>query len=182
VTQKTSRTVAAAVIAGSLALGSVAVLVPQASAQTATSAPAAATKTRPESISVTLGRLVTAGTITQAQADAVKAAVADAVKAAVKAARSSRSSAGATAPATTTLANRESARRTKYGAIVTPLVTAGTITQAQADAIVSAIATRPDVTSTAADRRGKSRGDKSGTGRAGKRSRSGASTTTVVRS
>jgi hypothetical protein len=65
-----------------------------------------------------IAALVSAGTITQAQGDAVNAAIK-----------------ASTAPRSTT----DAERRSKYNTIMAPLVSASTITQAQADAIVNAI-------------------------------------------
>jgi hypothetical protein len=62
--------------------------------------------------------LVTAGTITQAQGDAINTAIA-----------------ASTAPRSTT----DAERKAKYTTITAPLVANGTISQAQADAVVAAI-------------------------------------------
>ena len=72
-----------------------------------------------------LTALVTAGTITQAQADAVKAAF-DAARPAV----------GTVKPATPPT---DAERLAKKKAVLAPLVSAGTITQAQADAVIAAM-------------------------------------------
>jgi Spy/CpxP family protein refolding chaperone len=65
-----------------------------------------------------IARLVTAGTITQAQGDAINTAIA-----------------ASTAPRSTS----DAERKAKYTAITAPLVANGTISQAQADAVVAAI-------------------------------------------
>ncbi len=72
-----------------------------------------------------LTALVTAGTITQAQADAIKAAF--------DAARPAQGTAKPATPPT------EAERLAKHKAVLAPLVSAGTITQAQADAVIAAM-------------------------------------------
>lgn len=72
-----------------------------------------------------LSTLVTAGTITQAQADAINAAF-DAAR-------------RATGTAKPTTAPTDAERTAKKKAVLAPLVSAGTITQAQADAVVAAM-------------------------------------------
>ncbi len=72
-----------------------------------------------------LSALLTAGTITQAQADAIHAAFAAA-----------RPAKGTAKPTT---APTDAERLAKRKAVLAPLVTAGTITQAQSDAVIAAM-------------------------------------------
>ncbi len=72
-----------------------------------------------------LSALVTAGTITQAQADAINAAF-----------DAARPAQGTAKPTT---APTDAERTAKKRAVLAPLVSAGTITQAQADAVIAAM-------------------------------------------
>jgi hypothetical protein len=75
-----------------------------------------------------LASLVTAGTITQAQADAITAAF-----------KAAKPAAGTAKPATPPT---DAERLAKHKAVLAPLVSAGTITQAQADAVIAAMPAR----------------------------------------